>query len=81
MLHLLHSIPALPHLQEGLLHHILGFAAIPDDQAEGAVKSGVLRMDEVFEVDQGGLGGGLGGPRSDGHLVWHEANWFVHSET
>jgi hypothetical protein len=42
--------------RKGLLHHILGFAAIPDDQAEGAVQSGVLRMDEVLEVDQGRLG-------------------------
>ena len=69
ILHLLHAIPALPDLQERFLHHVLGFAAIPDDQAEGAVQSGVLRMDEVLEVDQGGLGGLLGNPRSDGRLV------------
>jgi len=71
----------LPYLQEGLLHHVLGFAAIPDDQAEGAVQTGVLRVDEVVEVDRGGSGGLLGSPRFYERRVGREAKWFVHPET
>ena len=77
--HLLHSIPALPHPQEGLLHHVLGFAAIPDDQAEGAEQTGVLCVDEVLEVDRGGSGGLLGGPHE--LRVGREAKWLVHPAT
>ena len=80
-LHLLHSIPALPHLQEGLLHHVLGFAAIPDDQAEGAIEAGVRRVHEVLEVDQGGSGGLLGSLRSLERRVGREAKLFVHPDT
>src|SRR5207342_2620401 len=80
MLHLLHSIPALPYLHEGFLHQVLGFAAVPDDQAEGAVQTGVLRADEVLEVDRGGWGGLRGSLRSHGRLVEHDAKSFVHPE-
>lgn len=48
ILHIRHSVPALPYLQEGFLHHVFRLEAVPGEETEGTEQVRALGLHQGF---------------------------------